>query len=66
MVRRTYPDDVEQISEAADLETVVKDKRAAWRAGDARARRRQRRYKNLLTRQFQRACLDQDHDDDSV
>jgi len=52
MVRRTYSDDVEQIGEAADLESVVKDKRAAWRAGDARARRRQRRYKNLLTRQF--------------
>ncbi|MGY6588002.1 MAG: hypothetical protein ACXIUB_06885 [Wenzhouxiangella sp.] len=65
MVRRTYPDDVEQISEAADLENVVKDKRAAWRAGDARARRRQRRYKNLLTRQFQRGGLGEGHDDDS-
>ena len=62
-MKRTYPDDIVQISEAVDLEAVVKDKRAAWRAGDARARRRQRRYKNLLTRQLQRGGVAGDHED---
>lgn len=63
-MKRTYPDDIEQVSEAADLESVVHDKRAGWRAGDARARRRQRRYKNLLTRQFQRGGDLPGHEDE--
>ncbi len=34
--------------DAADLDALVKDKRAAWRASGAKARRRQRRYNKLL------------------
>ena len=52
MTRRTTPADARMIEEAEDLEHIVQDKRAGWRADDARARRRQRRYKKLLTRQL--------------
>lgn len=52
MAKRTYPSDAENISIAADLEDVVQDKRAQWRASGAKARRRQRRYKNMLTSQL--------------
>lgn len=52
MPRRTTPRDARLIEEACDLEHLVQDKRADWRADGARARRRQRRYKNLLTRQI--------------
>ena len=52
MTKRTYPSASEDISVAADLEDLVQDKRAGWRASGAKARRRQRRYKNLLTNQL--------------
>lgn len=52
MPKRTYPKDAVQIEEAADLEEIVKDKRAEWRATGAKARRRQRRYKALLVQQL--------------
>lgn len=52
MGRRTSPSDARDVVEAADLEGIVQDKRAGWRADAARARRRQRRYKKLLTRQL--------------
>ena len=52
MTRRTTPADARLIEAAEDLEHIVQDKRAGWRADDARARRRQRRYKKLLTRQL--------------
>ena len=52
MAKRTAPSDAEQISDAADLETLVEDKRANWRASGKKGRRRQRRYKNLLTYQL--------------
>ncbi len=52
MPRRTYPKDAMQIEQAADLEEIVKDKRAVWRATGAKARRRQRRYKALLVQQL--------------
>ncbi|TVS01837.1 MAG: hypothetical protein EA407_11065 [Rhodobacteraceae bacterium] len=52
MRKRTTPKDAKLIEEAEDLEYLVEDKRAVWRADGARARRRQRRYKNLLTRQL--------------
>ncbi len=52
MSKRTYPADAEDVSVAADLEDLVHDKRAGWRASGAKARRRQRRYKNLLTTQL--------------
>jgi hypothetical protein len=54
MTKRTTPSDADRIVTAADLEEIVQDKRAAWRATDAKARRRQRRYKGLLTRQLLR------------
>ncbi len=52
MAKRTSPDDARRISVAADLEDIVQDKREGWRATGSKARRRQRRYKNLLTTQL--------------
>lgn len=52
MSKRTSPADAEKISVAADLEDIVKDKRESWRASGAKSRRRQRRYKSLLTQQL--------------
>jgi len=52
MVKRTSPSDEQKISVAADLEELVQDKREGWRASGAKARRRQRRYKALLTQQL--------------
>lgn len=52
MTKRTSPTDAGKISVAADLEDLVKDKREGWRASGAKARRRQRRYKALLTQQL--------------
>lgn len=49
---RTAPADAGKISVAADLEELVQDKREGWRASSAKARRRQRRYKSLLTQQL--------------
>ncbi|WP_296477867.1 hypothetical protein [Roseinatronobacter sp.] len=58
MPRRTYPTDAGRIEQAADLEDIVQDKRVDWRATGAKARRRQRRYKNLLTQQLVKGCID--------
>ena len=52
MVKRTSPSDAQKISVAADLEDLVQDKREGWRAYGAKARRRQRRYKAVLTQQL--------------
>lgn len=49
MSKRTTPTDADKIAVAADLEELVQDKREGWRASGAKARRRQRRYKSLLT-----------------
>jgi hypothetical protein len=54
MPRRTSPADADQIVLADDLEVIVQDKREGWRANAAKARRRQRRYQNLLTQQLLR------------
>ncbi len=54
MAKRTDPSDADRIIEADDLQTIVKDKREGWRANGATARRRQRRYSELLTRQLLR------------
>ena len=54
MAKRTSPTDAGKISVAADLEELVQDKREGWRASGAKARRRQRRYKALLTQQLLR------------
>ena len=50
MPKRTSSLDAEAVETADDLELIVQDKREGWRASGAKARRRQRRYKNLLTR----------------
>ena len=54
MPKRTYPRDAERLETADDIEDVVADKREGWRATAAKGRRRQRRYKKLLTRQIMR------------
>ena len=48
MTKRTSPNDAVLIQDSQDLERIVKDKRAQWRANNAKARRRQRRYKKKL------------------
>jgi hypothetical protein len=52
MPKRTSPRDIARIDVAADLDEVVVDKRESWRASDAKAHRRQRRYAQLLTREL--------------
>jgi hypothetical protein len=59
MPKRTSPNDASRITIAADLEEVVTDKREGWRASDAKARRRQRRYKRLLTQQLVKLVPDE-------
>jgi hypothetical protein len=54
MTKRTSPQDAARIDTADDLSDLVQDKREGWRATDAKARRRQRRYQNLLTHQLLR------------
>jgi hypothetical protein len=50
MTRRTYEADSNRVRQADDLTELVSDKRSHWRASRAKARRRQRRYMNRLTR----------------
>jgi hypothetical protein len=50
MPKRTYEADGREIELANDLERLVADKREAWRATPAKARRRQRRYGKRLTK----------------
>ena len=45
MTKRTSPQDATRIDVADDLTDLVQDKREGWRATDAKARRRQRRYR---------------------
>jgi hypothetical protein len=54
MAKRTCPSDADHIVEADDLQAIVQDKREGWRANGATARRRQRRYSELLMRQLLR------------
>jgi hypothetical protein len=63
MVKRNSPADAHKISVAADLEELVQDKRENWRASGAKARRRQRRYKALLTQQLIKLATDPASDD---
>jgi len=62
MPRRTHTDDARHIDEADDLADLVVDKREGWRATAAKARRRQRRYSNSLTRELVRMARDGDDD----
>lgn len=52
MPRRTSPTDTADLNQADDLQHIVQDKREGWRANPAKARRRQRRYTGLLTREL--------------
>ena len=58
MPRRTSLFDASRIEDAQDLEDVVQDKRASWRANNAKARRRQRRYKKKLIAELPRMITD--------
>ncbi len=49
MTKRTRPADAELVTSADDVEYVVRDKRATWRADASKARRRNRRYERRLT-----------------
>lgn len=64
MPKRTSLSDAKQVQIADDLEAIVIDKREGWRATDAKARRRQRRYKNLLTQQLVRGLAPEEDDDE--
>jgi hypothetical protein len=50
MPRRTYESDGHRVEVVEDLDALVSDKRAGWRATPAKARRRQRRYGKRLTK----------------
>jgi hypothetical protein len=65
MTKRTTPADAKHILVAADLEDLVADKREGWRASGTKARRRQRRYKRVLTQHILRAGGDGDEDMDT-
>ncbi len=52
MTRRTYEKDGMSIEVADDLNKLIKDKRECWRANSRKARRRQRRYENRLTKEL--------------
>lgn len=66
MRRRTTPTDAEHVLDAADVDALVVDKRAQWRATSARARRRQRRYQHTLTAQLLRRGGAEREPDDGV
>ena len=52
MPRRTSAEDGRRVELAEDLDKLVSDKREGWRATPAKARRRQRRYGNRLTKRI--------------
>ena len=58
MTKRTSINDAILIEDGQDLERIVKDKRAQWRANNAKARRRQRRYKKKLIAELPRIISD--------
>jgi len=53
MSRRTRIQDYEQISEATDLDMIVKDKRSAKRATKRKSKRRNRHYSKTMLRHLQ-------------
>ena len=63
MPKRTSPHDARNIEEASDLDEIVTDKRAGWRATPAKARRRQRRYKKRLIDELTRLAREDDLDE---
>lgn len=63
MPRRTHLEDADLIETADDLDDVVQDKRAGWRANPSKARRRQRRYKKKLTTEITKRIQTGDWED---
>ncbi|MEL6586769.1 MAG: hypothetical protein AAFY65_11910 [Pseudomonadota bacterium] len=61
-MKRTSPSDARRVEVADDLDEIVADKRAGWRATAAKARRRQRRYKKRLTRELVRLAQETEVD----
>ena len=61
MPRRTYESDGHRVEVVEDLDALVSDKRAGWRATPAKARRRQRRYGKRLTKAVLSAGFDRDY-----
>lgn len=60
MPKRTSVKDAKLIEFADDLDNIVKDKREGWRANNAKARRRQRRYKRVLTDTLKHQYMDEE------
>ena len=58
MTKRTSINGAILIEDGQDLEQIVKDKRAQWRASNAKARRRQRRYKKKLIAELPQIVTD--------
>jgi hypothetical protein len=58
MPRRTYEHQTDGIERADDIDDLVRDKRAGWRANAAKGRRRQRRYQNRMTAALRRRTSD--------
>ncbi|MEM9880068.1 MAG: hypothetical protein AAF862_12410 [Pseudomonadota bacterium] len=58
MPKRTSLNDADHVEIANDLDALVQDKRAGWRASPAKARRRQRRYMKRMTDQIARLSTD--------
>ena len=54
IVLRTYEPDAEKIEGMDDIDDLVANKREAWRATAAKARRMQLRYKKHLTNRLVR------------
>lgn len=48
MVKRTSPEDLPDWESAVDITEIVRDKRSQKRSGEAKRRRRNRRYANRL------------------
>ena len=63
MPRRTSPKDAQSIIKADELDELVSDKRKNWRASAAKARRRQRRYENLMINEVLRNARDDTNTD---
>ena len=52
MPKRTYENSAYEVSQGADIENLVNDKRKHWRASTSKANQRQRRYKKRITKQL--------------
>ena len=60
MPKRTSLQTAANVEVADDIEELVADKRAGWRATAATGRRRQRRYKKRLTQELLRHLDDEE------